>query len=193
MHSSLYFKTSPNQGMKKIKLGIGTGRCGTVSLSKMIDAKHELRPLLPWEKSLEPYQEHIKNMKMNRYVAFYYLPYLDEMFTDFDLRVVCLKRDREDTIESYLEKVPNENHWGQGNKSEWSKCYPTYDLKSKRKEIAKYYDEYYKKAREWEEKTDKFKIFPMDYLNTPWGQQEIFEHLEIESKEFKVYRYNASD
>lgn len=192
MHSGLYFKTIQNQGMKKIKLGIGSGRCGTVSLSKMIDANHELRPLLPWKKDLDLYQEHIKRMKGNRFVAFYYLPYLDEMFTDFDLRVACLKRDREETIESYLKKVPNHNHWGKGPKHEWSKCYPTYDLKDKRKGIAKYYDYYYVKAREWEEKTDRFKIFPMEYLNTPWGQQEIFEHLEIEPKEFKMYHYNAS-
>lgn len=179
--------------MKKVSLGIGTGRCGTVSLSKMIKAKHELRPLLPWKKDIGAYVKHRRNMKMNRFVAFYYLKYLEELFKDFELRVVCLKRNRKETIESYLKKVPDHNHWGKGKKSEWSKCYPTYDLEDKRKGIARYYDEYYAKAREWEQKTDRFKIFPTEALNKIEGQKEIFEHLEIEPRPFKIYKYNASD
>jgi len=182
--------------MNKLRLGIGTGRCGTVSLAKMIDGKHELRPLLPWERDWEVFSEHRRNIEQfetNCFVAFYYLKYLPELFELYDLRVVCLKRDRQETIESYLRKVPNQNHWGKGGKNEWSKCYPTYNLADKRKAIACYYDEYYRKAERLVELTDHFKVFSMQSLNSVEGQREIMNHLELEFNGFEKYHYNASN
>ena len=40
--------------MRRLVIGLGTGRCGTVSLSRLLNAqpdaqvRHELRPYLPW-------------------------------------------------------------------------------------------------------------------------------------------------
>lgn len=128
-----------------------------------------------------------------KFVAFYYLNYLEDLKRDFgELRVVCLKRDKQETVESYMRKVPEANHWGEGPKTKWSKCYPTYDL-PKKEGIAQYYDDYYTKAEEWAE-NDWFEIMNMrDVLNTKEGQKEAFEHLGLEFKAFQKYHKNATN
>ena len=202
-------------------LGIGTGRCGTVSLAKLLDVQpgvvctHENRPLLPWsfnwenEGHREAFCIHVTRFKQQQAnarlvgdVAFCWLPYLHEMFFAFpDLKVICLKRDQEETIQSYMRKTEGRNHWmwHDGKKWKldpvWDKCYPKYDAKTKEEAIGRYWDDYYRTVEGWARcHPDQVRIFDMDVLNSEEGQDEIFgvlglkEHVHILPCWFNVGR-----
>lgn len=183
----------------KLKLGLGTGRCGTVSLSKLIDAEHEQLPMLPWLRNRDIFEMHLRALYANeveRSVALFYLKHIPWIFEEVDdVRAVCLKRDREGTIESFLKKVNNHNHWQpQGNKNNWTKCFPTYEeVDSKAKAIGLYWDDYYDLAQKYSAKYgERFEIVEMSALNSEDGQEKIFNILNIPFEGYEKAHYNAS-
>ena len=114
-------------GAVSFVLGIGTGRCGTTSLTRLLKAQpgvhatHEARPLLPWNprKSKENVVDRVCRLvaaappraRIVADVALYYLPYVATILRHWPAtRVICLRRDRAEVIESFARKV--REHWG---------------------------------------------------------------------------------
>ena len=124
-------------------IGIGTGRCGTVSLSKIIGGcdgccvfheanwkgkQHKLNKPLPWLFDQRLAEERISNMKKRASlfslfgdVAFYYLNYLDYFIENYpNLKIVHIYRDKDLVIDSYLAKTSREtskkdyDNWTEG-------------------------------------------------------------------------------
>tara|TARA_Y100001938_G_C8096454_1_gene438478 strand:- start:4312 stop:4947 length:636 start_codon:yes stop_codon:yes gene_type:complete len=197
---------------KKLVFGIGTGRCGSASLaylmSHQIDAhaSHELFPILPWETDLNlltkkweqlDHQSHLFDVVFDS--GSYYFPYVPILFNSwsqhdyanqrFDLKIVCLKRDKNQTIQSYLRKFekqnnnPLQNHDGtKYYKSEWDLSFPKYDGVSIEESLSLYYDQYYSVCDFWESKySGDFKIFNTEALNTTQGVKSILEFIGIEN------------
>lgn len=112
-------------------------------------------------------------------IAFYYLTYVEDLLgITRDIRFVCIKRDKAETVESWLEKssirrwkslwmadriksaivrVPfhkSHNYWQNHDGSEWAhdpvwdKTFPKFEAASKREAIEKYWDFYYDRAAE---------------------------------------------
>src|SRR6185437_11882599 len=92
-------------------LGIGSGRCGTLSLAHVLAAQpethatHEDPPLLPWKRDEDrPVMEQRFVRWRRRWkepvvadVASFYLPYVEEAIArEPEIRIVCLKRPREE-------------------------------------------------------------------------------------------------
>lgn len=146
-----------------LTIGIGTGRCGTMSLAQLINGckdctvYHELRAhteLLPWkfDKQLA-----LRKLKMLREIpgivygdiAFYYLNYI-EFFIERvpDIRVIHIYREKSAVIRSFMNKTEGRNHWMPPNSKYrvdtiWDKYFPTYtDVATKPEAISRYYDEY---------------------------------------------------
>ncbi len=135
-------------------------------------------------------------------VASYYLPYVDFILEHQpDARFVCLKRDRQQTIDSFVRKLEGKttkkgfwnksdrksrNHWlsqptkGWARDNLWDRCFPSYALEPSAgliDYVSRYYDEYYDTAEELQEKHPKhFRVFDMLSLNSDAGQLEILEH-----------------
>lgn len=183
---------------KKIIIGLGTGRCGTVSLSTLLNKQegvvvtHE-RVRLPWVVNKKRFSAFFDNLLKNPSpvvgdVSFYLLPYVDIILNGFDdVKFICLQRDKESTIKSYLGKVePPRNNWQDiGVKDIWDECFPTYDKGlTKAQSIGKYWDDYYDASKEWQSKIpDKFKLFNTNDLNTDEGVSSILNFCELESSE----------
>lgn len=110
-------------------------------------------------------------------IAYYYLKYVDDILEqDPNVRFVCIKRDRTETVDSWLEKssinrwtslqiadrlksmivrVPyheSKNFWQahDGTRYQpdpvWDKTFPKFEANSKREAIEKYWDYYYDEA-----------------------------------------------
>ena len=189
--------------MKKIIFGLGTGRCGTVSLAAALNScenslithegkgvgekLNEARILLPWNRNpllLERKLEQISGREHSLVgdVAFYYLPYVEIILGKYpDSKFVCMKRNRDETVNSYMKKTVKRNHWQEWMpKSTWNKdlkwdpCYPKYEAKDKSTAISKYWEEYYIEAERLETAhPNKFSIFGIDELNTEDGLKGI--------------------
>ena len=186
---------------KRLIIGLGTGRCGTWSLTKFLGAQpntnsnHELR-FLPWEFDAELGKANVdfllnKNEEVAVDVGFYWLNYVDWLAKqNIDVRFICLQRDKKQTVDSWmthteeLVKRGQGNHWtSQGKDKSWTSinCFPKYDL-SARKAIEKYWDEYYEKANKlWE--VCNFHIVPTEELNTSIGQARILSAAGYDSND----------
>ncbi len=146
---------------KQLVVGLGTGRCGTVSLSKTLalqkDSRftHESKPLLPWIfskkdilKKLEQVMSYDNHLVGD--IAFYYLPYVEFILKKYpDTKFICLQRSKEETVKSYMKKTERKNHWMDHDGTKWKKdelwdpCFPKYETDSKEQAISMYWDTYY--------------------------------------------------
>ncbi len=112
--------------------GLGTGRCGSMSLANLLSFQkdclisHELggRPMLSWDGNgdLSKFLKTI-NSRRDRVigdVSFYLLPYANKLLGNLtDVKFIILKRDKKATIDSYLKKSEGRNHWIDHNNTKW--------------------------------------------------------------------------
>lgn len=145
--------------MKSVIFGIGSGRCGTQSLSVLLNSQEESRFThevstneIPWQRDVARFNKTLNEVKSRPEkfvgdVAFYHLQYSKEIFAS-DGKIIILKRRRQETIESFLSKSPKANHWFEGLESPWllsgwDKCFPKFATTNRREAIGLYYDHYY--------------------------------------------------
>ena len=129
---------------QRIVIGLGSGRCGTVSLSRFLDCQlgttvlHEgcqiyrgrrvrQLPRLPWAVSLPAFSTVLDSLAQAPAaiagdVASYYLPYMRNYLTESTssrLRIIVLQRQREATVQSFLVKTRGRNHWSRNPIGRW--------------------------------------------------------------------------
>jgi len=159
----------------RLVLGIGTGRSGSTSFTKLLSlqpgtyASHEHPPHLPWIPDQERFRFHVRRFGMLLSMlpcvadaSHWWLPYLEDLLREFpDTRVVSLKRDRDEVIRSFESILGPEgggqNHWvdhqGKGwQRNRWDQCFPKYPADSRPQAIGLYWDEYYSRVDALSEK-----------------------------------------
>jgi len=147
--------------IKKFIFGLGSGRCGTMSLAHLLNHQqksfftHEQRPILPWVKSMDQFKIYTHEILERREdfvgdVSFYLLPYIRDLIKIHEsVKFIIIKRDKEETVNSYIAKAQNRNHWIEHDGMLWKKDplwdspYPKYKIPTLKDAISKYYDEYY--------------------------------------------------
>lgn len=201
-----------------IVIGLGSGRSGTASLAKLLNAQHDAlcfhemnpscvrfrdtpRPIL---NGIEEFQAildggdrsmltvdlsrrvaaeaydvlcRMRHVSLLGDIAFYYLSYVEQIAARHgDVRFICLKRDRQATIDSWLRKstVPRwrskrvadrlsslitrepyqaaRNPWMVHDGREWAvdpvwdKCFPKFPGPTRAEAVGQYYDYYYEEV-----------------------------------------------
>ena len=197
--------------MKQMIFGLGTGRCGTVSLKELLGlqngftATHEV-VISPWQFSKAHIDTTIVSMQ-NRPVgstacdvSFWHLPYVLYILDKHpNSKFVCLKRDMQSTVNSYMKKTgPNvaaklkaRNHWTARDSIYWDNrlwrldpiydiCYPKYNL-PKVDAITQYWLDYYALAEEYAAAfKDNFILFKTeDVLNDKEVQSNLLAFLDV--------------
>lgn len=163
---------------KRLILGLGPGRCGTVSLAHLLAyqnncaATHENKPWLPWKEDYEAMKKNLYSVlaRPAYYVAdvgMYWLKYLSTVFAMHpECKAICLVRPVEDIAASFVRKTnnnPKRNHWTDAEwdktrecpLNQWDKVFPTYpDIPPERKYDAclRYAKEYYEIMQQISEK-----------------------------------------
>lgn len=120
-------------------------------------------------------------------VGYYWINYIPFIVSAIhDVRFVCLKRDMNETIKSFI-NVPVSTYFVENiseNPRAWA--FPKYDLPYELA-IEQYYDEYYEMAEKFEKLYPKlFRIFPMDKLNSKEGQKEILDFAGFKNHNYCV-------
>jgi len=193
----------------QIIFGLGSGRSGTQSLAKLLNQQpsskvwHEKEKWrIPWVGGEKKVIHQIQLFKfLSRFyhlvgdISFYYLPYVPLIKQHIpNVKFICLRRNKEDTIKSYAKWVSRQNfcpwidHDGRKwSPNHWDHCYPKYDTDNMEEAISMYYNEYYETAIRYEQSMpEHFKIFWIDALNTEEGQREIFEFIGITNPILRV-------
>ena len=117
-------------------------------------------------------------------VSFSWLNYVEKMIEIFpDLRGLCLIRDREETVESWMH-LATENYWedGDGNKRQY---FPHYAL-PQREGISQYWADYNLKAFYLCSKHEHLHMIPIEALNGRGQQKKIMEKVGIDKPKLDV-------
>ena len=206
--------------MKRLIIGCGTGRCGSVSLAKFLSAQssisvlHEgvisdrgIHHLIPWyesEKQLLAWLTELQKISGdNKWcgdVGPYFLPYLPTIFKRYPTsRAICLERNRREVITSYLKKTEGRNHWyrhkgvGWVEDPEWDASFPWYEEPEKASALGLYWDQYHCMSLEYCARFhDQFLLVPMAALNTVDGERKILEFLEYDQDAAVVGHFHAN-
>ncbi|MCB1038849.1 MAG: hypothetical protein KDA94_04860 [Acidimicrobiales bacterium] len=177
-------------GSSRLVIGLGTGRCGTHSLADLLAAQpgtvamHQPAPCLPWHVDFGWYRDvndliAAQGPAVVALVAWYYLPYVDLLARDHDVRFVCLQRDRASTVASIDRLTAQFDHWSNRSPSHsanerWRSLFPSYDVDDKVEALGRYYDEYYERARAHADAMpDRFSVFATTDLNDDGGVAAI--------------------
>lgn len=195
--------------MKNMIIGLGTGRCGSMSLANLLSfqsnclVSHEMggRPWLPWKKDKDSFDNYYRLISSRKQqftgdVSFYNLPYAVDYLSKNEKTVfVILQRDKQDTINSYLKKTEGRNHWIVHNGSKWrldswDKCYPKFDVTEKEAALSAYYDHYYDLC----EQLPQEKCFWMktSQLNNKQNCIDMLRFCGFESPSFIKLKRNSS-
>ena len=185
---------------KKLIFGLGSGRCGTHSLSELLNKQknfyisHELgdKPVLTWRFDKECIDFYLDEIISRNYdfvgdVAFYLINYIDYIIDKYpDSKFICLKRDKLNTVASYDKKTFGRNHWQSHSGDRyslcpWDRCYPKYNKDINKEEaIALYYDDYYNIVRSLIDKyPNNLSMFDMEDLNNKDGIFSILSFVGI--------------
>ena len=197
--------------VKSLIFGLGSGRCGTLSLATILDAQYtttvsfEAYYKLPCLPNSDVLNQTLKLISLHPGrtigdVGFYYLYYVPEILKiNKNTKFICLKRNKEDTIDSQLragrslghmhvvdEHSKHFNHDACDLDNEENRIFrasfPKYDLPLE-DAWAKYHDDYYEAAAYYEKTYPKeFKVFDMNSaLNTIDGQKEMLDFADLGS------------
>jgi hypothetical protein len=185
-------------------VGIGTGRCGTVTLAHIVKAcrttmvSHEHPGYSPpWQGDATPaiasFIRHARaadrNGRVMGEVALYWLPHVERLRASLpELKVICLKRDKEATIASMMRKVPGYTlvrPEDRAHNPEWWDLFPTIEAPTIESAWSRYYDFYYEQAGQLENVLhvrtedldhDETAVAIFDYLEIPESDRAYPDH-----------------
>ena len=187
-------------------IGIGSGRCGTHSLARLLNEQHdasvthEMRPLLPWAvlDGGDAIKARVRRIRGRQAalvgdVASFYLPYLEQLMAlEPDVRIVCLKRPCDEVVESFCQWLDRTNilpinHWaakpnvGWYHDPVWSTIFPKYESTDREEGIRRYYHEYYETAGRFATRYPRnVRVFEMhEALNAAEQQRELLAFVGI--------------
>ena len=190
-----------NARSASVILGLGTGRCGTHSLTDLLNLQtgaeftHEEWPLLPWNRvagrpGIGERLRRLRRTRAGRYVgdvASFYLPYAEQAIAlDPKLRMICLERPREEVVASFcrwldtVHPLPTD-HWSRSpapgwyHEPFWSRIFPRYDVSDRGEGIRRYWEDYHQAAAELARRfPQNFRVFPThEALNTDTGVRDL--------------------
>ena len=189
---------------KQLIISIGTGRCGSVSLSKFLSAQdkvsvlHEgrldsqkIRKLIKWENdegNLFEWLEFLLSLDGHKFVGdtgMYFLPYVEQIIDKYpEVKIIVMERNKEEVVKSYIKKTTGRNHWFDHDGKEWEKddkwdpCFPKYDVCSKEEALENYWEDYKNQTDNLILKfPEKIKKWTIQALNTTSGKNEILNFL----------------
>ena len=190
---------------KQLIILIGTGRSGSVSLSQFLSHQesvrvlHEgkieekkIRTLIKWyndETALLKWLEYLNDFNNDNLfygdTGMYYLPYIKTIIEKYpEVKVIGLRRKKEEVIQSFLKKTEGRNHWynHDGKKwkfdEKWDNCFPKYNEENKSKALENYYDEYNDTTIKLMNKFPQHvRLWEIEEFNTSKGKTEILNFI----------------
>lgn len=182
-------------------IGLGTGRCGTQSLSRFLSNQPGMIVLhegtiggrdhpFRWQDDhdrvrrwVESLPELLGHPACCGDVGMYFLPYCEFLISLHPgIRFVCLERDRAEVVESFVRHTPGRHPWMHHAGSRWridpvwDAAYPKFDEPDKGKAAGLYWDLYHTEVTRLVERyPDRVSRFPTESLNSRDGRIAILD------------------
>ncbi len=184
-------------------IGLGSGRCGTMTLSKILGLPHEAK-LLPWDFDEERFARALKHAERNGgAVGCFWLNYVEPLLERYPkTKFICLKRDRDATVKSWVRHMKghtrfrHESAWttADGRRHVESK-FPDYGDLSIPEAAAQYYDDYYGTSEKLADlHPESFRMFVApDVFNKAKPQRKLLAFCGLRARRVRLgIRSNAT-
>ena len=206
---------------RQLVIGLGTGRCGTTTLSVLLEAQSDSRfihegaidgerHLVPWGNDeaavtwLRALEARTAPARWFGDVGMYFLPSVEVILSEWPTaRFIVLRRARAETVTSFLKKTEGRNHWadhdGEGwmVDDKWDPCFPSYSPRPKEEALKAYWDEYYHEAEMLTDRyPDSIRIWNIEVLNSVAGRKDILQFAGYSESQVVVedgYHANAEN
>ncbi len=199
-----------NKILPRVVLGMGTGRCGTYTLHKILAEQNNTASFhegfgFPWEPDYLIFYEAILNLLINfntkivSNIGWYWINYVGRIMNTLeDPRCICLQRPRDEVVDSFERYLPDENKWTDPDSVSWKPrkyiisadrhMWPKYDA-PRTQALALYWNEYNDRAYFWQTRLPaNFMIMDMhEALNTEDGQHRMLSFLGYPEAEHKIF------
>lgn len=192
---------------RRVLIGLGTGRCGTLSLSMLLNSQphahvtHEaFKYRLDWYADSDSIRTKLgaileRSGHLVGDVHSTWLPHVRVILEHVpECRLICLKRPRQEVISSFVAWVGTDNHWqAEAHAGKWSPCYPKYAcLGSREAAIGVYWDDYYDEiARLRGEFPGSLQVFATQDLNTQEGVSRLLAFAGIKPDSRRLVHFHA--
>lgn len=173
---------------RRLIVGLGTGRCGTHSLAKLLSiqpetvAFHQPLPCLPWQIDEDAFavtrrtvDEAFGQAPIVGLVGWYYLNYVDRFMDHYATTSIALRRDRAATVASVLRTTRGHDNWS-ATPSEpdanttHRHLFPQFPAPDKQTAVEQYYDDYYQRVASLADRSARaVGTFDTEALNTVDG------------------------
>lgn len=175
-------------------IGLGTGRCGTTSLARLLNLQpgasvvHQRGPVLSWYEEHDPARHLTQpdsgpDVTLLGDVGFYYLPHVGRIWEEMPtVKFVCMRRGRQATIDSFERYLrPEWNHWAPNKTvySPWDQCYPVIQAATRTDAIGRYWDKYYATAENLASDY-RFEVFDIESLNSEEGVSRLLRFVGVQ-------------
>ena len=208
----------------QLVFGTGSARCGSKSLAVLFSAQdgvgitHE-EFLLPWDVDLDglhraigacankPQRQVITQGDPVRWLQYavpkativgdispVYASYASTLIEQYGARVVCMQRDKDGTVDSFLRQRSDHCslHPATGEEPDHAQTIPKFDVPTRKEAAEAYWDFFYAKCEVLQGLyPESFRIWPIQALNHDDGQNEILAFAGVtEPRNVTVdYRY----
>jgi hypothetical protein len=200
--------------MPQLIIGLGTGRCGTTSLARLLNAQanawvsHELdnQPMPPiprWAQDeavvmieLERLLFQKKNILAGD-VALFHLPYIERIAAKFPgVRFICMKRPKQATVKSFVKKTMLYERWRSDPEQDhlpWNQVFPKFNAATKEAACGMYWEYYYQECNRLQKLfPDSFFMFNMEDLSSPYGVKSILTACGIPESEQRILFFHEN-
>lgn len=194
-------------------IGLGTGRCGTTSLARLLHAQsgayvsHELDnlqtpPIPEWGQGVEKIIAALKQLPFEATtitgdVALFHLPYVEHIAATFpDVRFICMKRPKHATVSSFLKKTGYDDPWSidaPAPQRPWGHAFPKFAASTKRHACELYWEYYYQECDRLQQKyPDSFFMFSTEDLSTSYGVRSILDACNIPRSKQRILFFHEN-
>lgn len=201
---------SPKSNLPRVIFGMGTGRCGTWTLHRILAEQKDTVGnhegfACPWEPDYAIFYEAIIGMMIRLRasvifnVGWYWINYTGRIINLFeDPKIVVLKRPREEVVDSFKRYLPDVNKWTAPWSMYWKPAkycitpdraqWPEIDAPRTRA-LEKYWDMYYAAAEFWQRRApNNLLIVDMhEALNTEAGQRHMLSFLGYPEEDQRIF------
>tara|TARA_R110002020_G_scaffold457122_1_gene673923 strand:+ start:1759 stop:2382 length:624 start_codon:yes stop_codon:yes gene_type:complete len=202
-------------------IGLGTGRCGSMSLSHLLNAQtgcgctHEMtydfkkfivQPLdINNPEMADIYLDNInsRTLPIKADISLWWLNFVDQIVDKYkdDVKFICLRRDKEQTVNSYVKKMNINGTNGMNHvqdhdgsfyaKNPWDASYPNFEADSLPEALGLYWEDYYKRSEEFTKKyPNQFKLVDMLDLNDKDKVLDLLNFCEIPNPNVVIKQSN---
>lgn len=194
----------------RLVIGLGTGRCGTTSLTAFLNQQESIymlhegkylrsdsHDIFQWSGDTSNVLSYLDSL-LTQYstydfigdVGMYFLNYTDSILEHYpQTKFVCMSRSQGEVVKSYMKWTHGRNHWIAHDGTQWTldpvwdPAYPKFDVNEKEVALQLYWQYYQERVEKLiVEYPDNVALMPLSEFNTKEGKHRLLDFIDYQKE-----------